>query len=132
MIRGISHIGIVVKDIEKTVKKFTEAFGLPMPLIKDVSEKQMKVTLLTFGAIDIEFIEDYSEEGPFAKIVKEKGNMIHHLALLTDEIETDIQNLIQRGLPMVDLIPKVGLRGKKIAFLGPDFLDGISIELSEL
>ncbi len=131
MIQGVGHIGILVKDINQTIKKFTEALGLPMPSIKDIEEKKMKVAVMSFGEISLEFIEDYSETGPFAKIVRERGNTIHHFALLTDSIEKDIEILISRGVQMVDSVPRIGLRGKKIAFIASDLLDGISIELSE-
>lgn len=131
MIERIGHIGIVVKDLEKTVKKLTDIFGLSMPSIKDVAERKMKVAVVSLGGIDLEFIEDYSEDGSFAKIVRERGNMIHHFAFLTDCIEKDIVSLIKQGVPMIDSTPKIGLRGKKIAFIAPEFLDGIPIELSE-
>lgn len=131
MIQKIGHIGIVVKDLEKTIKRFTEALDLPLPSIKDVPERKMKVCVVSLGGVDLEFIEDYSENGPFARIVRERGNTIHHFAFLTDCIEKDIESLIKHGVPMIDSVPKIGLRGKKIAFISPELLDGISIELSE-
>jgi methylmalonyl-CoA epimerase len=131
MIQRVGHIGILVKEIEKTLPKFTEALGLPAPSIKDVPERRMKVAVVSLGNLDLEFIEDYSEDGAFSKMVREHGNMIHHFTLITDQIEEDISLLMGRGVKMMDSVPKVGLRGKKIAFLSPEFLDGISIELSE-
>lgn len=131
MIQRIGHIGIVVKDLEKTIKKMTATFGLSMPSIKDVAERKMKVAVVSLGGVDLEFIEDYSEDGSFAKMVQERGNTIHHFTFLTDCIEEDIESLIKQGVPMIDSVPKIGLRGKKIAFIAPEFLDGISIELSE-
>ncbi len=131
MIQRVGHIGILVKEIEKTLQKFTEALGLPTPSIRDVPERKMKVAVVNLGNLDLEFIEDYSEDGVFSKMVRERGNTIHHFALITDQIEEDISLLIGRGVKMRDSVPKVGLRGKKIAFLAPEFLDGISIELSE-
>ena len=45
--------------------------------------------------------------------------------------EEDVETLKENGVPMMDHEPRVGLRGKKIAFTLPDALNGISIELSE-
>ena len=47
-------------------------------------------------------------------MIKEKGDMIHHFCLLTDNIEEDLESLKQRGVEMMDQTPRVGLRGKKI------------------
>jgi methylmalonyl-CoA/ethylmalonyl-CoA epimerase len=131
MIKGIGHVGIAINNIEETVKRLTEALGLPLPPIKDLPERKMKLAVVSIGGTDIEFLEDYSKDGPLAKMVRERGNVVHHFALLTDQIEADIQALKERGVEMVDPIPKMGLRGKRIAFIEANLLRGIPIELSE-
>jgi methylmalonyl-CoA/ethylmalonyl-CoA epimerase len=131
MIKGIGHIGIAVHNIEESLAAVVKAFGLDMPPIRDVSEKKMKVALVEMGAVGLELIEDYSEDGSFAKFVKERGNAIHHFCLLTDDIEADIAAFEKRGVEMADKRPRVGLRGKKIAFSRPGALNGIPFELSE-
>ena len=97
MIKGIGHIGIAVKNIEEAITAISKAFGLSIPSIKDIPEKKIKVALLDIGGTGLEFIQDYSEEGGFAKFIKEKGNAIHHICFLTDQIETDIEILKSRG-----------------------------------
>src|SRR4030067_3563160 len=127
MIKGIGHIGIAVKNIEEMVKRLTEALGLPMPLIKEMPERKMRVAVVTIGRTDIECLEDYRDEGPLARNVNERGNTIHHFALLTDQIEADIEVLRGRGVKMVDPVAKIGLRGKRIAFIEAGLLGGIPI-----
>lgn len=131
MIRGVGHIGILVKNIDHFIERFCHGLDIEMPQVKDVPERQMKVAVIPLGAIGIELIEDYSRDGAFAGIVRDKGNTIHHFALVADQIETDIHALISKGIDMVDREPKVGLRGKKIAFIQPDCMEGIPIELTE-
>jgi methylmalonyl-CoA/ethylmalonyl-CoA epimerase len=131
MIKGIGHIGIAVKNIEEAITAISKAFGLSIPSIKDIPEKKIKVALLDIGGTGLEFIQDYSEEGGFAKFIKEKGNAIHHICFLTDQIETDIEILKSRGIEMADQKPKMGVRGKRIAFIKPSALNGIPFELSE-
>jgi methylmalonyl-CoA/ethylmalonyl-CoA epimerase len=131
MIKGIGHIGIAVKNIEETLTAISKALDLPIPLIRDIPEKKIKVAVLDIGGTGLEFIQDYSEEGNFAKFLKEKGNGIHHISFLTDQIETDIEVLKSRGIEMADQKPKMGVRGKRIAFIKPSALNGIPFELSE-
>ncbi|NIO04406.1 MAG: hypothetical protein GTO13_09250 [Proteobacteria bacterium] len=85
----------------------------------------MKCAVVDLSAIGFEFIEDCSGEGEFATFVKEGGNAIHHVCLLTDEIEVDIKVLEKRGIEMVDQVPRIGLRGKKRAFTRSSSLKGI-------
>ena len=131
MIKGVGHIGIAVQDIEEALTSLSKAFDLPMPPIRDISERKLKVCVLEIGGMGLEIIQDYSEDGVFAKFVKEKGNGIHHIALLTDRIEVDIEDVMGRGVEMADTKPKMGARGKRIAFTKPGSLSGIQFELSE-
>lgn len=131
MIKGIGHIGIAIKNIEETLRAFTQAFNLPLPPIKEVPHRKLKVAVLNLGGVGLEFIQDDSNDGEFAALVKERGNSIHHFCLLTDEIEFDLQTLKSRGVELADEKPKMGVRGKRIAFIKKSLLGGIALELSE-
>ncbi len=131
MIKGIGHIGIAIRDIDESLAAISRALDLPKPLVHDNPEKKMKFALLNLGGVGLEFLQDYSEGGEFLRFVKEKGDAIHHFCLTTDDIEADIEILKERGIEMADQKPKLGLRGKKIAFIEPGSLNGLRIELSE-
>jgi methylmalonyl-CoA/ethylmalonyl-CoA epimerase len=131
MIKGVGHIGIAVRNIEEVLSKVSKMLNLPMPSIRDIPERKLKVSVLDIGGTGLEIIQDYSEEGEFSKFVRERGNAIHHICLLTDEIEADIELLKAQGIEMADQKPKVGVRGKRIAFTKPSALNGIPFELSE-
>jgi methylmalonyl-CoA/ethylmalonyl-CoA epimerase len=131
MIQGIHHIGVVVKEIEDSLAAISKTLDLPVPPIRDNPDKKMKVAVVDLAGVKLEIIEDYSEEGEFAKFVQERGNAIHHFCVLSDNLEADIKVLKKRGIEMADHKPKIGLRGKRIAFTKPSALSGIPLELSE-
>ena len=131
MLKGVGHIGIAVKNIEESLKAITRALDLPVPRIWDFPDKMVKVAVVDLKGVGLEFIEDYSEAGVFATYVKERGNSIHHVCLLSDDMEADLKTLEERGVELADRKPKMGLRGKRIAFTLPSILDGIPLELSE-
>jgi catechol 2,3-dioxygenase-like lactoylglutathione lyase family enzyme len=91
----------------------------------------MKCAVVEMNGVALEFLQDNSDDGFLGKFNREKGDAIHHFCLLSDDMEKDVAALKDKGVQMRDLEPRVGLRGKKIAFTAPDALDGISIELSE-
>ena len=131
MIKGIGHLGIVVQDIEKSLKALSQIVDFDDPSIKEFPAKKMKCAIVEMDGVALEFLQDNSEDGFLAKFNQEKGDSIHHFCLLSDNIEKDVEALKEKGVQMMDLEPRVGLRGKKIAFTTPDALNGISIELSE-
>ena len=131
MLKAVGHLGIVVKDINVSLKALSKIIEIQSAAIKEFSEKKMKCAVVELGGIALEFIQDSSEDGIMAQFIKEKGDGIHHFCLLTDNIEDDIEALKQRGIEMLDQKPRIGLRGKKIALTKPSALNGITIELSE-
>jgi hypothetical protein len=91
----------------------------------------MKVAVIRWGEVSLEFVEDYSERGPVACIVRERGDFIHHFCLVSDDIEGDMKGLEGKGIKMAQASPGPGLRGKRVAFVASGILEGIAIELSE-
>lgn len=131
MIKAVGHLGIVVKDINVSLKALSKVIDFQSPAVKEFPEKKMKCAVVELGGIALEFIQDSSEDGMMAQFIKEKGDAIHHFCLLTDNIEDDVEVLKHRGIEMLDQKPRIGLRGKKIAFTKSSALNGITIELSE-
>lgn len=131
MIKGVGHIGIVVKDIGSTLAAFSKVLNVPVPPVKYVPEKKIHVALLQLGPIDLEILQDDSENGMLATFHRERGDGIHHFCVVTDDIEADLEVLKQRGVEMMHDHPVMGVRDKRIAFTQPSALNGIPMELSE-
>ena len=130
MIYGISHIGIGVRNIENTLKAFSQALDIPMPSIRISPERKTRFAVLSIGGMGIEFLEDNSESGRVAEFVRKRGNCIEHICFLTDNIEIDMELVKQRNFEFDNEKPNIGLRGKKVAFSSKG-LNGIRFELSE-
>jgi len=131
MIKGIGHLGIVVKDMEKSLKALSQIIEFERPAIKEFPEKKMKCAVVETKGVALEFLQDNSDDGLMARFIREKGDAIHHFCLVSDNIEQDVEALKKRGVEMMDQKPRIGLRGKKIAMTMPSALNGITIELSE-
>ena len=131
MIKGIGHLGIFVKDIKATLSALSKLIEFEQPTIRESKEMGIKAAVVELGAVGLELIQDATGEGPLAQLLQEKGDMIHHFCLVSDDIEADIEYLKTRGVEMMDQVPRTGVRGKKIAMTMPSALNGITIELSE-
>ena len=131
MIKGIGHLGIVVKDMEKSLKRLSQIIEFERPAIKEFPEKKMRCAVVETKGVVLEFLQDDSDDGFLGRFRREKGDAIHHFCLVSDNIEEDVEALRNRGVEMMDQIPRIGLRGKKIAMTMPSALNGITVELSE-
>ena len=131
MIKGVGHIGMLVRDLEQGLESLAKIVDFPTPFIRESAEAKMKVAVVDLGNVGLEMIQDMTEDGQIAQLVKSRGDTIHHFCLLTDNIEEDFKKIKESGIEMQDQKPRVGLRGKKIALTAPNALNGITIELSE-
>ena len=132
MIKGIGHIGIVVRNLEKSLAVASKSLGIPMPTITEVPEQQMRFAMIDLKGIALEFIQDDRKDGDLAAFVRAKGDGIHHFSFLTDNIEQDAQALKKRGVEFIYEKPKMGIRGKGFVFTTDDAMGGIPFELSEI
>jgi len=131
VLKGIGHLGIVVKDLEKSLKALSQIIEFEKPAIKEFPDKKMRCAVVETKGVSLEVLQDNSDNGFMARFNREKGDAIHHFCVVSDNIEQDVETLIKRGVEMMDQKPRIGLRGKKIAMTMPNALNGITIELSE-
>lgn len=127
----VDHIGIAVKDLEESLKFYTEVLGLECPGTEVVEEQKVKVAFLPCGDSELELLESTSEDGPIAKFIEKKGEGIQHIALRVDNIEEALAYLKEKGIRLIDEKPRYGAGGAKIAFLHPKATKGVLLELSE-
>ena len=121
MIIRIDHIGIAVNSVEDAVKLYTDAFGIKAEDIEmeTVEEQKVRAAMIPVGENRIELLESTNSEGPIAKYIEKRGEGMHHLALEVSDIQGMLKTLKEKGLPLVDMEPRIGAGGAKVAFLHP-------------
>ena len=62
---------------------------------------------------------------------KKKGKGIHHLAFRVEDIEAALEELKDKGVELIDEIPRLGAGGARIAFIHPRSTGGVLVELCE-
>ena len=119
MIKKINHIGIAVKSIEDGVKLYTDVLGLKVKKIEIVEEQKVKTAIIPVGESKIELLESTDAEGIIAKYIEKRGEGIHHLALEVSDIQQALETAEEKGIPLIDREPRIGVKGTKVAFLHP-------------
>jgi methylmalonyl-CoA/ethylmalonyl-CoA epimerase len=129
--KKFEHIGIAVKDIEKSNELFKALFDKVHYKIEDVESEGVKTSFFKCGPNKIELLQATNENSPIAKFIEKKGEGIHHIAFAVDNIEEEIKRLTEQGFEMIHNVPKRGADNKMIAFLHPKSSNSVLIELCQ-
>ena len=132
MIKKIDHIGIAVNNIEEQVPYYRDILGLEIEAIETVESEGVKVCFVKVGDIHIELLEPISEESPIKKFLEKKGQGIHHIAYLSNDIDADIAKFRQEGVKLLADVPKLGAHNKKIIFAHPKSTFSVLTEICSL
>lgn len=127
----IEHIGIAVKDIDRSNALFAALFGQEHYKIEEVASEGVKTSFFQVGPNKIELLEAQNDQSPIAKFIEKKGEGIHHIAFAVDDIISEIERLEKAGFQLLNKEPKKGADNKLIAFLHPRSSNGVLIELCQ-
>ncbi len=131
MIVALDHIAIAVPDLEKSIERFMNDFGLDYKGTEDVEEAKTSTAFFKLPDTKIELIHPLNGEGPVAKYLEKKGGGMHHLCFRSDDIEADIARLTEKGYQFLSDAPTIGAHNCKVIFIHPKSCDGVLIELNQ-
>lgn len=129
--KKIEHIGIAVKNLEKSNALFAALFGESHYKIEEVREEGVKTSFFKSGPNKIELLEATTPESPIAKFIEKKGEGIHHIAFAVSDIKSEIKRLQKEGFIVLNETPKKGADNKWVTFLHPKSTNGVLIELCQ-
>jgi methylmalonyl-CoA epimerase len=130
MLKGISHTGIAVKNLDEALKVYIEALGAELEGIHNAPESGMRAGMVSAGGDKLELIEPIGTGGVIAKFIESRGEGIHHICIEVDDIVKTLKSLSDKGIRLIDTEPRQGIEGK-VAFIHPKAMNGVLIELLE-
>lgn len=87
---NLSHLGIAVKDAEKTVNFISSIWNIGTPVVSDYEPKKeeliagepfkVRLVFIKFGTMSIELLQPLDNKSIWAKFIAKKGEGIHHIA----------------------------------------------------
>jgi methylmalonyl-CoA epimerase len=128
MIKKIEHLGIAVRSIKTARKFYEDVLGLVCEKEEEVVSQKVRTAFFKVGDMHIELLEPTSKDSPISVYLDKKGEGIHHIAYLTDDIEEQLQRAKDNGCDLIHETPIEGAGGKQVAFLHPKSTFGVLTE----
>ena|SRR5258708_4453129 len=133
MPKRIDHVAIIVRNIEQALHFYRDTLGIVPGEIKEVPTEQVRIAFLPMGGpagSEIELIEPTTADSSLMKFLEKRGEGIHHICLEVDNIEAALQEMQEKGAPVLDAQPRIAAEGRAI-FLHPKGTNGVLLELLE-
>ena len=130
-ITHIEHIGIAVKSIDEARKYYENVLGLTCYSLEEVIDQKVKTAFFMIGNTKLELLESTQPDGPISKFIEKKGEGVHHIAFVVENLANTLMEIENKGVQLIDKIPRKGAEGLDIAFLHPRSTIGVLTELCE-
>lgn len=127
----VGQIGIVVKDMNTSVKFYEQMFGPPfLTLESDINKAKLKISLFQVGGIQFELIQVLEGESVHSKFLREKGEGLHHVGFIVEDLEEELTKLEKEGITVLErgIVQEM----VKFAYLDTEKRLGIILELIQL
>lgn len=125
----IDHLGIVVRNLEEAVHAYERGMGLEVTHRETLEDQGVETVSMKVGEGTVELLSPIREDSPVGKFLQDRGPGIHHVAYAVEDIEEALSDACDAGLRLIDEIPRIGVGGKKIAFIHPKSTAGVLSEL---
>ena len=127
----VEHIGIAVKDLEKSNELFKKLFGDESYKVETVESEQVSTSFFKIGDTKIELLESTGSDSAIGKYIEKRGEGIHHIAYEVEDIHQEIERLKKEGFTVLNETPKKGADNKLVCFLHPKSTNGVLVELCQ-
>lgn len=127
----VDHIGIAVKSIEDSLPYYTETLGLKLIHMEEVLSEKVRVAFIDSGNVKLELLQPLDETSAVHSFIEKKGEGIHHVAFGVTNIQERLNELKEKGVRLIQEMPKVGAGGAQVAFIHPKASGGVLYELCD-
>jgi methylmalonyl-CoA/ethylmalonyl-CoA epimerase len=112
----VTQVGIIVKDIEKSIDQYVQVFGLserPVAIVTDTVDKartelrgeptpaRAKLAFIKMGQVTIELIEPDGQPSTWQEHLDTHGESVHHIAFQIQGTDQVVTYLNAQGIPTV-------------------------------
>ncbi|MBN1249795.1 MAG: methylmalonyl-CoA epimerase [Anaerolineae bacterium] len=126
----IHHIAIAVRDLDEALGFYRNALGAEVAQRREVPAEGVEIAFLPMGETELELLEPLDSDNSIGRFLEKRGEGIHHVCLLVDNIEEAVARMEAEGARMATEI-RSHPEGTRYAFVHPKSSHGVLLELYE-
>lgn len=129
---GIDHVAVCAGSIDAALQPFLELLGLalgPREYVETQKTEAAFVLTADQAGACVELIAPGAGNVGLERFLDKRGQGLHHVAFLVDDLAAALRELDARGVPLIDKVPRPGARGHRVGFLHPSAFGGVLVEL---
>jgi methylmalonyl-CoA epimerase len=125
------HVGISVKNMDNTLKFYTENLGVKKSDITDMTiPDQIRLATIKLPGASLEFVEYLNDKEVLSKYADPRADAIHHFAVFVDNLAETMSKIKKSGGTLIHETPMEIPGGVKVAFALPK-ASNVMIEFME-
>ncbi len=131
-VHGIHHIGVAVRDAAAAAERYRAVLGAVVDHEAVVADQGVHAVALRMpeGPL-VELLAPTGEDTPVGRFLAKRGEGMHHVAYRVTDIAGQLARLAADGIELIDTAPRRGLFGLQVAFIHPESMLGVLVELVE-
>ena len=127
--KGIHHLGVAVEDLDAAVHTYERLLGARLEHRETMPEQGVEAAAMRIGDGRVELLRSLGDETPVGKFLAKRGPGMHHVAYDVPDVAEALEDLSAEGAELVDEQPRAGLYGMQVAFIHPDSVHGVLVEV---
>jgi len=127
----IDHIGIAVRDLEKSLHFYKQNFGFEVSHREKIASQSVEVVFLNLPNTKLELLGSLNQNSKLAAFLEKRGEGLHHICYRVSNIIQELARLKALGFELIDQVPRPGAHSSQIAFVHPKSTEGVLTELCQ-
>jgi len=132
VILDIDHVGIAVQDLDDAVDRYRRTLGVEPSHRERVEDQGVEEVLFPVGDSFLQLLGALGPDTPVGGFLAKRGPGVHHVAYRVDDVTATLARLRDEGVRLIDEVPRRGSRETLIAFVHPQDMEGVLVELVQL
>lgn len=135
MFTRIDHIGIVCRDVDRTVEFYRATYGLDACHLEVNAEQGVREAMIRVGGADdggsvyLQLLQPISDDSTVARWLERHGEGLHHIAFGSPDVTAAAAVLSGKGLSVLFDPPRRASMGSLATFLHPLDCHGVLTEI---
>jgi methylmalonyl-CoA epimerase len=127
--QAIHHLGVAVVDLDEALATYLALFGGEVEHRATVPDQGVEAVSLRVGESRIELMKPLGADTPVGRFLARRGPGMHHVAYAVQDLPAELARLAGAGVNLIDGEPRTGLFGLQVAFVHPEAVHGVLVEL---